>query len=277
MNLSQRSKLSLCQFLTLFSRDDLVLLLGKYELARNQLEKLELLGDSLAAALKNTVLRASASQLEGLVQELARTCYSMRISVSPRRCFDDRWNDLRRCLALDGYTKERDEYDVGLDRFVPIEPSIEGAGAVEDDLTRELRRSGLPDTEGIIQVLEGSASSFRSGDFNGCLNNARVALETMAKSIAYQLPQNHPGSFDEARWGQVIAYLRTSGFITKQQEHGFTGVFGLISPGSHTPIGFNEEEFARLGRGLALSMSYFLVKQFNSTRRRSSGRGRWGC
>ena len=30
MNLSERSKLSLCQFLTLFGRDDLILLLGKY-------------------------------------------------------------------------------------------------------------------------------------------------------------------------------------------------------------------------------------------------------
>ena len=64
--------------------------------------------------------------------------------------------------------------------------------------------------------------------------------------------------------GSVIAYLRTSGFITQQQEHGLSGVFGLISPGSHTPIGFDEEEFARLGRGLAVSIIYFLAKRLNA-------------
>ena len=81
---------------------------------------------------------------------------------------------------------------------------------------------------------------------------------------AHERLPNHPGSFDETKWGQVIAYLRTSSFITQQQEHGLAGVFGLISPGSHTPIGFDEEEFARLGRGLAVSISYFLAKRLNA-------------
>ena len=38
MYLSKRSKLSLCQFLTLFGRDDLVLLLGKYGFSTDELE-----------------------------------------------------------------------------------------------------------------------------------------------------------------------------------------------------------------------------------------------
>ena len=154
----------------------------------------------------------------------------MRTGVSPRYHFDERWTDLRLCLELDGYAKERDEYEMEQDRFVPIEPIIEGAEAVEDDLTKELRRSGLPDIKGIIQVLDGSASAFRNSDFNGCLNDARVALQTLATSIARERLPNHPGSFDETKWGQVIAYLRTSSFITQQQEHGLAGVFGLISP-----------------------------------------------
>ena len=263
MNLSKRSKLSLCQFLTLFGRGDLILLLGKYGFSTDELEN-QWAGASIAAALREVVIPASASQLEGLVQELARTRDSMRTGVSPRYHFDERWTDLRLCLELDGYAKERDEYEMEQDRFVPIEPIIEGVEAVEDDLTKELRRSGLPDIKGIIQVLDGSASAFRNSDFNGCLNNARVALQTLATSIARERLPNHPGSFDETKWGQVIAYLRTSSFITQQQEHGLAGVFGLISPGSHTPIGFDEEEFARLGRGLAVSISYFLAKRLNA-------------
>jgi hypothetical protein len=124
---------------------------------------------------------------------------------------------------------------------------------------------GLSDTEAILQVLDGSASAFRSGDFNGCLNNARVALQTLATTIAQARLSTHPKSFDATSWGEVIAYLRTSGFISQQQERGLAGVFGFISPGSHTPIGFSEEEFARLGRSLAVSFCYFLVKRQNAS------------
>ena len=141
MNLSKRSKLALCQFLTLFGRDDLILLLGKYGFSTDELEN-QWAGASIAAALREVVIPASASQLEGLVQELARTRDSMRTGVSPRYHFDERWTDLRLCLELDGYAKERDEYEMEQDRFVPIEPIIEGAEAVEDDLTKEPCLSG---------------------------------------------------------------------------------------------------------------------------------------
>lgn len=263
MNLGRRSRLSLCQFLTLFSRGELVLLLGKYGFPTDELEN-EWADAGTAGALKDVVVPASAAQLDGLVQELARTRDSMRTGISPRYRFDERWTDLRLCLELDGYARERDEFGIEQDRFVLIEPNIEGAATVEDELTGELRRSGLPDVEGIVQMLDGSASAFRNSDFNACLNNARVALQTLATSIARERLREHAGSFDETKWGQVMAYLRTSGFITQQQEQGLAGVFGLISPGSHTPIGFDEEEFARLGRGLAVSVIYFLAKRLNA-------------
>ncbi len=163
MNLGQRSKLSLCQFLMLFDRDDLVLLFGKYGLPTDELEN-QWGGQNISAAVRGAVLQASSSQLGELVQELARTHGSMRTGVSPRCRFDERWNDLRLCLELDGYAKERNEYDIELDRFVPIEPVIEGADAPEDDLTKELRRSGLPGIDEILRLLEVSASAFRSGD-----------------------------------------------------------------------------------------------------------------
>ena len=244
MKLGLRSKLSLCQFLALLNRDDLILLLGKYGLSTDELEN-KWGGTSVAAAVKEAILPASVSQLESLVQEIAQTHSSMRTGVSPRYRFDERWDDFILCLKLDGYAKGRDDYDIELDRFVPIEPLIEGADSVEDDLTKELRRSGLSDREEILGRLDRSASAFRDGDFNGCLGNARVALQTLATSIAQAHLASVPGSFDPVKWGQVIAYLNTSGFITQQQERGLAGVYGFISPGSHTPIGFDEQEFAR--------------------------------
>jgi hypothetical protein len=100
--------------------------------------------------------------------------------------------------------------------------------------------------------------------FNGCLTNARVALQTLATAIAKARATSHPGSFDEAKWGQVIAYLQKSGFIKQHQEDGLTGVFSFLSQGAHVPIGFTEEEFTRLGRSLAVSFCYFLVKTLNA-------------
>ena len=265
MNLSQRSRLSICQFLTLFNVEDLSILLDKYGLSTDELEYHRHRGrQGVTAALKATILPASASQLGDLVQEFARTHGSMRTDVSPRHRFDGRWNDLLLCLKLDGYAREQNEYGIELDRFVPIEPMIEGADSVEDDLTKELRRSGLLETDGIIQVLDGSAGAFRSGDFKGCLNAARVALQTLARAIAKARLPNHPGSFDPEKWGQVIAYLRKSSFITEGQERGLAGVFGFISPGSHVPVGFSKDEFARLGRALAVSICYFLAKRINA-------------
>ena len=265
MNLSQRSKLSLCQLLILFP-DDLVLLLKKYGLSTEELER----GRrrlSVPAAVKEAILGGSTSQLGELIEELGRTRYSMRTSLSPRYRFDERWNDLRLCLALDSYALARDEYGRELDRFVPIEPMIEGAEPVEDDLAKELHLSGLPESEAILRVLDDSADAFRRADHNSCLNNARVALQALATSIARARVVRCPRHFDETKWGQTISYLRSSSFITQQQEQGLTGVFSFVSPGSHTPMGFSEQEFARLGRTLAVSCCYFLAKLWNASNR----------
>jgi hypothetical protein len=134
------------------------------------------------------------------------------------------------------------------------------AEAPEDDLTKELRCSGLAEAEEMLRVLGYSADAFRAGDFNACLGNARVALQTLATSIAQEHLGNHPANFDAAKWGQVLAYLLTSGFIDKPHEHGVAGVFDFVSPGAHTPIRLSEQEFARLGRGWLFSSATFSPK-----------------
>jgi hypothetical protein len=126
----------------------------------------------------------------------------------------------------------------------------------------------LPEAEEIVRLLEGSASAFRQAqpDYNACLSNARVALETLGRAIAISRRTKYPGSFDEVKWGQVLAYLRTSGFFAKNEEEGIAGVYGFISPGAHTPVGLTQEEMVRLGRSLMASVSYFLIKLYNARR-----------
>ncbi len=98
-------------------------------------------------------------------------------------------------------------------------------------------------------------------DYNACLTHARVALQTLATSIAKKRQAAYGKTFDETKWGEVISYLRTSGLITDPEEKGLAGVFGFVSPGAHVPIGLTEEEMVRLGRSLVLGMCYFLVKR----------------
>jgi hypothetical protein len=149
-----------------------------------------------------------------------------------------------------------------LDHFGPIEPQIDGQEPVEDDLTKALGSSGLPQAVEVQRLLVASADAFRRGDHNGCLSNVRVALETLARDIADQRRAQHVGRYDPARWGQVLAFLRTSQFIADHEEKGTAGVYSFVSQGAHAPVGLTEDEFVRFGRNLAVSMCYFLVKRY---------------
>ena len=264
MKISKRSKFSLCQFLIIFELADRVLLLGKYEFETDEIIE-PWQGTSQSEATLSSLLKASPTQIGDLLQELARTHGSMRTSITPRYRFDERWTDIELCLELDGYAFNSDQYGQEPHHFVPIEPDFEGAHTIEDDLTKELNKTELPDIAEIMQVLEKSANAYIRQDFNGCLGSARVVLQTLATSMAKELPSQNSPSFESSKWGSILAFLRESAFITVQEEKCLAGVYGLISQGSHVPIGFTEQEFARLGRSLALSLCYFLAKSWNES------------
>lgn len=214
--------------------------------------------------IKSSLSLGSPQQIESLAEEVIRTnaYLSDQVCVWPYDhvdAYNQRWKDLILCLELDGYRAEND-------RLIPIDPSVhEVAADVEDDLSRELSNSQLTETESIKQALSNAMEAFRRvpPDYNACLGNSRVALESLAKAIALKRRDTHPGNFDETAWGQVITYLRTSGFLTTKEEAGLTGVYSFISPGAHSPLGLGDEEMARLGLTFALSMCYFLIKLHN--------------
>ena len=116
-------------------------------------------------------------------------------------------------------------------------------------------------------MIERSAQDFRKTppEYNGCLTNARVALESLVKSIAIAR-----GCSADVSWGQALSYLRTSGFISESEEKAIAGVYGFVSQGAHRPMALSEQEMARLGRNLAISMCYFIIKLYNQTQLRSS-------
>jgi len=255
--LSKRTKISLAQFLALHADETLALLSEKHGISAPDFTY----SYDRQAAVRSWVESTMEERVIDLLGEIVRTHSTVRYPISPKYRFDERWDDLVRCLELDGY-----RIDLRARTIQPVDPTIQAALPVEDDLTAELKKSQLSEAAQIVALLEKSAEEFRQSppDFNGCLSNARVALETLARTIAKKRRQAYPGSFDETKWGQVLAYLRTSGLLTPKEEEGLAGVYSFVSPGSHTPLGLTEEEMVRLGRSLVASMAYFLIKRFNA-------------
>ena len=265
MSLSTRSIISLTQFLELQGQDFLSAFLEKHGLPG-----LPRWSDgTVLKFLRRTLESATPDQLSTLLEEIGRTGgkyqgdyeSDLRARVTRKYRYDDRREDLVHCLELDGYRLS----EQGL---TPVDPTVEDAAPPEDDLSVELGNSGLTQTSEILRMLDNSTDAFRrpDPDYNACLANARVALTDLAKAIAKARQTTHPGSFQEDKWGQVLAYLRTSGLITQQEEEGVSGVYTFVSPGAHRPIGLTEQEMARLGRILTVSICYFLIMLHNRSK-----------
>jgi hypothetical protein len=250
--LSTRTRLSVSQLLGTIDLDSVRLLLEKHGFpTRDKYHAQELLKQGLPG---------TPDKLQGLLDEIIRTHADLKSKRwGNAQPFDERWEDLVHCLSLQGYRLEDGT-------LIPVDPTVEGTVQIEDDLVSELKRSHLNGCQAIVLALENSANGFRRvpADYNGCLTNARVALQTLAAGIARARRTGHPGDFHEESWGEVMGYLRASGLLTEREEKGICGVFGFLSEGAHRPLGVSEEEMARLGRSLAASMCYFLIKLHNS-------------
>jgi hypothetical protein len=249
---SFRSLASLAQFLELFDVQFVIVLFAKHGL------RLSVEGGAVLLATH----RALCTQRESpgtlaLLEEIIRTKGDLRNRVTPRYRFDERYDDLARCQLLDGYKIE--------DRsLVPLDPSIRETPPLEDDLTKALTSTDLDTNQVIAGKLTDSADAFRRSppDYNACMNDARVALESLAREIAQRLPSMDPQRYDSTKWGSILGFLRTYQFLSLEEEQGLAGVYRFLSPGSHRPLGLTEGEAARLGRSLALSMCWYLVRRY---------------
>jgi len=249
MIVTKRTKFSLCQFLDLFDRDVVHVLLEKHGIKAWGYSQTE---------LSEVLSEADHGSIEKLIEEAVRTNGDLSNRVSPRYRFNERWSDFEKCLLLDGFKIQNKE-------ILTLEPVIEGAQPLEDDLTNELETSGLPWTDEIVRLIRLSAESFRKStpDYNACLTHARIALETIVRAIA----RSHGLEIEEdsKAWGKSLSHIKSAGFVTNKEEAAIASTYTFISDGAHIPLGFTEEEFARFGRNLALSVCYFIIKKFNGS------------
>lgn len=247
-----RTRHSLAQFLELQETAVSVVLLSKYGV-----QHLSLSQSHLLFGLLNTLRELDDHPLMLVLTEIVATQGDLRARVSPKHRFDERMHDLTQCLLLDGYIVQ----DA---KLAQIDPSIDDAAPLEDDLIVALQGSGASRAQEIIAKIADSAQAFRATppDYNAALVNARVALETLAADVAADVASRGtpPATYDPSKWGSVLTFLRTSGEVTPEEEKGLAGVFGFLSPGAHRPVGIPEDQMTRLGRSFALNMCWFLLK-----------------
>lgn len=202
--------------------------------------------------LLNTLRDLDDRTLMLVLAEVFATLGDLRARVNPKYRFDERQHDLAQCLLLDGYIIQDK-------KLLRTDPSIADAAPFEDDLITAPQNSGAPRAQEIIAKINDSAGAFRETppDYNASLVNARIALETLTGDIAAHVASHGQ---TPAKWGEVLAFLRSSGEITIEEEKGLAGVFGFLSPGAHRPVGIPEDQMTRLGRSFALNMCWFLLK-----------------
>lgn len=249
--IGSRTLHSFAQFLELQPPQNTVVLFSKYDVSHPSLHH-----DQLLMGILNILRSLPPSTLMQIVAEVVATSGDLRNRVTPRYRFDERDQDLKQCLILDGYMIEEK-------RLRQTDPSLSDS-PVEDDLIEALKACGAPRRDDIIAKINDSAAAFRSTppDYNAALTNARVALETLAGDVAVSVAggPSAQGTYNPAKWGEVIAYLRNNDEITVEEERGLVGVFGFLSPGAHRPVGIPEDQMTRLGRSFALNMCWFLLK-----------------
>ena len=250
--IGKRTRYSFAQFLELQEPATSIVLLGKYSV-----QHLSLTRGQLLYGLLDTLRDLDDRTLMLALAEVVATSGDLRARVNPKYRFDERMHDLTQCLLLDGYIIQDK-------KLAQTDPSIADAAPLEDDLIDALENSGMPRAQAIIAKINDSAGAFRATppDYNASLVNARVALETLAGDVASDVAsqQRIPATYDPSRWGEVLAFLRSSGEITAEEERGLAGVFGFLSPGAHRPVGIPEDQMTRLGRSFALNMCWFLLK-----------------
>jgi len=260
--ISKRTSLSLAQMLECEGASMAALLLEKHGIAFEAVALHPGYGQlsdyghrNILEAIRACVSTAQPGQLMSLIQEVVRTSGDLRTRVSPKYSFDERFKDLTTCLELDGYRVDGKV-------VVPIDPSTDIAEPVEDDLQRILNETSLPKKSEITSKLRSAVEEFRKDvpNYNACLNDLRIALQTLVTDVANSRSDENNRPYDESKWGQVLANLRVTGLISKQEEEGISGVFTFLSPGSHRTVGLSEGEMARLALFLCSGMCYFVVK-----------------
>ena len=208
--------------------------------------------------IETLVFTEDAAVLD-LVKELATNSSSIRTEALTRYVFDERFEDLEKWLLYDGWRIDER-------RLIRVGPAVTDAAEVQDDLLDLIASLKLDQDGEVRRLISDAANDFVASppDFNGSNTKVRIALETLVKRIAIELGGSGALGTGRNKWGVALSILRTHSLIDVQTEQTIAGVYTLISPAAHIPVGIDDEEWARLTRTFAVSICYYVIKIFEA-------------
>jgi hypothetical protein len=218
---SKRKKASLAQLLMELPATDVFLMLVKHDLVEQEMSDTFNPNNYhwFSRATSDAILDGAPEKVAAVIDEVVATSRAIRTKFQPKYVFDQRFWDFERTLELDGYR-------IDGSKLLAIDETIGAAPPVDDDLVTALHSSGLAESEQIIIALEHSANDFRKNpsDLNGCLANARVALETLCRSVA---SSSMGKDFDDIKWGQRSIISVRAASLQKTRKRVLPGSTGL--------------------------------------------------
>ena len=167
--------------------------------------------------------------------------------------------ELLRSLELDGFGVDKERW-----RLVPLEGPV-SAQAEEDNLTRLVNSSGLPDAQTVLKNIRDASSLYAEGKDHPSLNESRNLIQALIDGISSETNTHGghatklPGSMKDR-----IEYLSKVGFLVPDEEAALKSGWGSLSAGSHP--GVPEREQARIGLVLALEFGQLLLLKFTNWR-----------
>lgn len=250
MPLSRQSLSSVAEVLGALSWDSAALLLYKH---------LEIRMEEVGHGAMGRLQALEGAPPEGvwsLVSELARETAAIRAGAPTKYVFDGRWREVQRWLLHDGWTVESGE-------LVRIAPAAEEATGIRDALIETLAASDLDWDTGIRTSIKKASEAFvrEPPDYNASVTNVRIALETTARRAATARAAAGGPPYPNDSWGLALAYLRSTGVLTVQEEEVLARLYTFTSPAAHVPTGITQEEWARLARTFGLGACFFILRK----------------
>jgi hypothetical protein len=157
------------------------------------------------------VLRtAQSDSVNSLVGEIIREKFAVRVDALNKAAFDGRWREIERWLLHDGWAIEDGQ-------LVRLTPEAEEATGVRDRLIEELGSSDLDNDKAIRKCIEESSKSFMAEppDYNDATTKIRIALETIARSVATRMAAAKGIAYLEDKWGKALECLKIAGVLNQ--------------------------------------------------------------
>lgn len=247
MDFSKRTLAALSQTLDSLSQGSAYVLLQKVGVDRPQFSG----QDAILWELE----RAPEPAVHELITEIVVRTRAVRADAGPKYVFDDRLEELWRCLRIDGW-------ELVNGKLVREHPSSPDLVETRDALHDQLGASTVDADGEVRRCLEKSAIAFSNTppDYNASSTLVRIALETTARRIANQISARRRLAPPPDSWGSAIAFLRNQNVISPQDEAALTASYTATSPGAHVPKGLSAREWARMVRALDQAWLYYLIK-----------------